>query len=385
MKTTHRRSDWLLTICLCLLAVPTLAADLGVQVADKREIVKPITEGPAAGSDVVSHAFAFTAPKCRYGIGYSGYWSKDGGATATLEGYLGMPLPGSENWYGGGFLDVIANGKSLGNTRPGTPRVVESGARGLIEVLFPAQPTPVRLRFLLEPESDYLACEIAANAPLKSLSLNLRCFPSCFTSWNKKDGWRQVISLSGTLEQGQDATLPAATDNWLFYQDRVFDCAINSTDSAGPCAVLMLPEQTQTARVVVGSYPVSTGIVCKPEQTSVRLAFWDFRKQPNASALAHLREIAPQVADRLRKLDFGDRTVAAFNAQGERAKLEALIAHSSDPAKWKQTLVPMFEAITAALTAHRGGDFIAEQRAAEAIAKYRDGLWDLKFDALLTD
>ena len=79
------------------------------------------------------------------------------------------------------------------------------------------------------------------------------------------------------------------------------------------------------------------------------------------------------------------RTVVAFNAQGERAKLEALIAHSSDPAKWKQALTPMFEAITTALTAYQGGDFVAEQKAAEAIAKYRDGLWDLKFDALLTD
>ncbi|MBU0608297.1 MAG: hypothetical protein KKI08_10430 [Armatimonadetes bacterium] len=375
---------WLVLLGLCAAATPAIAADTGVQVADKGQTVKEITEGPAAGSEVVGHAFVLTNATCRYGINYNGYWSKDGGAKATPEGYLGMPLPGSDNWYGGGFLDVVANGKSLGNTRPLPPRTVEQGDRGLIEILFPTQPTPVRLRFLLEPDTDYLVCEIAANAPLKSLSLNLRCFPSYFTSWNKKDGWRQVISASGMLEQGGDATLQAATDNWFFYQDRVFDFATNA-DSSGPCAVLMLPEQAQSARVVVSSYPVSTGVTCKPDLTSVRLAFWDFRKQPNAAALEHLKAIAPQVAERLRKLDLNDRGVAAFNARGERAKLDELIAHSSDPAKWKQTLVPMFEAITAALDAYKGGDFIAEQKAAEAIAKYREGLWDLKFDALLTD
>jgi len=385
MKMTHRRCCWLLPLYLGALAVPVLAADEGVHVADRGQTVKPITEGPATGSDHVSYAFVLSNATCRYGISYNGYWSQDGGAKATPEGYLGMPAPGGDNWYAGGFLDVVANGQSLGGTRPLTPRAIEQGERGLIEVLFPAQPTPVRLRFLLEPDTDYLACEIAANAPLKSLSLNLRCFPSCFTSWNKKDGWRQVISPSGIIEQGKDATLQAATDWWLFYQDTVLDYATNATDSGGPCAMLMLPEQAQTARVTVTSYPVSTSVACKPDLTFVRLAFWDFRKQPNGPALQHLRAIAPQVADRLRKLDFNDRGVAAFNARGERAKLDELVAHSSDPAKWKQTLTPVFEAIMTALQAYAGGDFIAEQKAAEAIAKYREALWDLKFDALLTD
>ena len=99
----------------------------------------------------------------------------------------------------------------------------------------------------------------------------------------------------------------------------------------------------------------------------------------------HLRAIAPQVADHLRKLDFNDTGVAGFNIRGERAKLDDLIAHSSEPAKWQQALVPMFEAIAKAAEAYRGGDFVAEQRAAEALAKYREALWDLKFDALLTD
>jgi hypothetical protein len=385
MNETCVRRLWVLPLCLAMACTPVLAADPAVQVTDKGPVVKPLTEGASAGSDHVSHTLTLSNGVCRYGISYNGTWDQSGGAKPTAEGYLGMPLPGGDNWYAGGFMDVIANGKSLGGIRPLPLRVVEQGERGLIEVLFPAQPTPVRLRFLLEPETDYLACEIAANAPLTSLSLNLRCFPSYFTSWNKKDGWRQVISPSGTLEQGQDATLQAATDWWFFYQDTVFDAAKNPTESGGPCAMLMLPEQAQTARVVVGSYPVSTGIPFKPGLTSVRLAFWDFRKQPNAPALEHLRGIAPQVADRLRKLDFNDRGVAGFNTQGERAKLDALIAHSSDPAKWRQTLTPVFEAITTALQAYQGGDFIAEQRAAEALAKYREALWDLKFDALLTD
>ncbi|MCE5239475.1 hypothetical protein LLH23_13445 [bacterium] len=384
MKRILATGLWLVLMGMCALAGAAAAAPTGVQVADGGQQIRPVTEGPAAGSDQVGHSLILSNGAVRYGISYNGYWDQQGGAKATAEGYLGMPVPGSTNWYGGGFMDVVANGKSLGNTRPLPLRVVERGERGLIEVLFPAQPTPVRLRFLLEPDTDYLACEVAANAPLTSLSLQLRCFPSYFTSWNKRDGWRQVIGPSGTIEQGKDATLQPAQDWWLFYQDTVFDFATNA-DSAGPCAVLMLPEQAQSARVTVGSYPVSTGLTYKPGLRSVRLAFWDFYRQANAPSLQHLRAIAPQVADRLRKLDFNDTGVSGFNVRGERAKLDDLIAHSSDPAKWKQALVPMFEAIATAAEAYRGGDFVAEQRAAEAIAKYREALWDLKFDALLTD
>jgi len=379
MRHVLASSGLLLLACLVM---PAAHAD--VLVTDNGETSRPVTDGPAKGSDLVSHGVILNNGPTRYGLNTVFYVDKNGVARSADEGYLGMPVPASDNWYGGGFLDVIANGKSLGGTKPLPLRVVERGRRGLVELLFPTSPAPVRLRFLLEQDSDYLACEIASAKPMASLALRLLCFPSYFTAWNHKDGWRQIITPTRTLEQGQNADLPGATDWWLFYQDRIFDVATNA-DSDGPCAALMLPEQVQTIHPDVGSYGVPTSVLCKPALTSLRIAFWDFHQQPNATALKHLRDIAPQVAERLRKLDFNDSRVAAVNAQGERARLDALIAHSSDPAKWQAALMPMFEAITTATQAAQAGDFLAEQKAAEAITKYREALWDVKFDALLND
>jgi len=295
-----------------------------------------------------------------------------------------MPAPTSANWYGGGFLALTVDGKDLGLTRPSL-RVVARGDRGMIEMLFAAAPTPVRLRFLLEPGTDYIACEIAATAPLKSLSLRLNCYPSFFTAWNKRDGWRQVVTPTMTVEQGKEQDLDPAKDAWLLYQDTVFDAAKNPKESAGPCGALILPEQIAAMRAYVSSYPVVTTVTCKPGLTSYRLAFWDFDKQPNAQALEHLKAIGSEVQERLRALDFNDLTVARFDQQAERVTLDGMIARTGAPDKWRQSLVPMFEAIVAAMQAYHGGDFVAEQKAAEAIAKYRDAVWDLKFGALLSD
>jgi hypothetical protein len=378
--------------CACTSVAPSAAEQ--VQVSANKPSIKPVTEGPSAGSDYFSQAFLLSNSLIRYGLSYSGYWDKQGGAKPSPEGYLGMPQPNSANWYGGGFLAIIADGKDLGQTRPAL-RVVETGERGMIEMLFPGEaapstskgtsPTPVRVRYLLEPGSDYLACEIAANTPLKSLSLRLNCYPSYFTSWNKRDGWRQVVTPTVTVEQGQTQDLDPARDWWLLYQDTVFDPARNLKESAGPCGALMLPEQVAAIRVAVSSYPVGTTLTCKPGLTSYRLALWDFNKQPNAAALARLKAGAQDVQERLRGRDFNDQNVARFDAKAERATLDAMIAKTGTPDKWQQSLGPMFEGIVAAMQAYRGGDFVAEKNAAEAIANYREAVWDLRFDALLSD
>ncbi|MEN6641684.1 MAG: hypothetical protein ABFE08_04465 [Armatimonadia bacterium] len=373
---------------VCSLALLALlgSAPAQVQVSEDRKDPSATASTPE-GYQYNQHIFTLTNGLIRYGLSYHAYWETNGpGTKPSPEGYLGMPSPAGMNWYGGGFLNVLINGKSLGNVRPSTLRIVERDERGVVEMLWTPPEGQVRLRFMLLPEKDYLLCELALQPKeeIKKLELALNCFPSFFTSWNKRNGWREVVGPVTTTEQGNQATLDGARDYWLLYQDTVFDFA-KEKDSMGPCGLLFLPEQVTTARLNVTNYPVTTLLSVKPEVRKVRLAFWDFHLKTNAEALAQLRKVEREVTKGLRETDFRDRQVVTYDAARERAELEAMIAKSTEPAKWRKTLVPLGEKIVAALEAMKGGDLGAEQTASQAIAEYREGIWELKFDSLLND
>lgn len=382
----------LLTALLLLapLAGPARGAPPGlVQVTDSGLIREaPPPDQPAlAALQRVRQAFTFANGTARYTLDYHGYWdAKSGAAKPTAEGYLGLPQPSSCNWYGGGFLDVLLDGASLGTIQP-APRLVEQGPRGLAELLWKAPQGQVRLRVLQEPGQDYLAVEVAFAPPAGDhrLTLALRCFPSYFTSWNKRDGWRQVIGPATQVEQGKTAALDPARDPWLLYQDRVFDVALKAADSAGPCALLLLPEQVAALQVAPTSYPVATTLTLKPEVRSARLALWEFPKKTNAESLQRLREGAAAVTARLRALDFGDSQVAACDLARERAALAAMLAKVKEPGKWQPPLAALLDQVEASRQAARNADLEAERAASEALAKYREAVWELRFEALLSD
>jgi hypothetical protein len=381
---------WLLTVVLALL--PGLAVAQAqynqVQVVDSGLTRnEPSGEKGFEGTEYVRHSFTLNNGLIRYMVSYQAYWDPKSDVTKqSPEGYLGMPLPTSCNWYHSGFIAIVLNGQNLGNFRPVSIREIEHGDRGLVEFFWKTAEGQVRLRFLQEPATDYLAAEIAIQPTkeIRSLDVSLRCYPSFFTSAFKRDGWRQVIGPTTTIEQSQTQKLDPAKDPWLLYQDRVFDLATEK-DSNGPCGALWLPEQIKSLQVAPGSYGVPTSISAKPEIRSLRFAFWEFPKKTNADALKLLQQTAPQVTDRLRRLDFGDSRVAALDPAKERAALDAMIAKTADPERWRKQLAPMLEAATTAREALRNNDLSAEQIASEALTKYREAVWDLKFEALLSD
>jgi hypothetical protein len=360
-----------------------------VQVSDPGMKLEPTKDEKFAGLQLGNQALSLSNSLIRYGLSYHAYFDPAGGSAAkpTPEGYLGMPEPSGCNWYSGGFLYLNLNGKDLGTVRPAVVRAVEQGERGQVEIIWAPPEGQVRLRFLLEPKADYLACELALRPTqeIKSLNLSFRCYPSFFTTWFHRDGWRQVVGPTTVTEQDKPAQLDPVKDNWLLYQDTVFDVAKNPTDSAGPCALLYLPEQLTSVQVAPGSYAVGTEVAVKPDVRNLRFAVWEFPQKTNAQVLAELRQTAPQVTARLRQLDFTERDLATFDAAKERATLDALIAKSSDPERWRKSLAPILDKITAALRALQGGDFLAEQTASQAIAEYREAVWGPKFDALLSE
>lgn len=383
MSARHARHGLLLPLVLAL--APCYAAP--VRVSDGGLVKTPGT-GDRAGLEQVSQGFVFANGVVRYQISYHAYWDPAGeGVKQDPEGYLGMPVPTACNWYAGGFLALRCNGLDLGNARPSGLRVVEQGTRGLAEVFWKTPEGQVRLRFLQEAGADYLAVEIATQPAreARSLDLSLRCFPSYFTSWNHRDGWRQAVGPATVTEQGKDAVLDPSRDGWLLYQDTVFDRAKNATDSQGPCAALWLPEQLRSASVQVTNYPVTTALAMKPEVRSVRLAFWDFAGKTNVQALARMKSGAGEVAARLRQLDFRDSQVASFDAAEEQAILQGLLARTPNPDRWIKLLTPLSAEISRGLVSYSGKDLAAEQTVSEALAKYREALWDLRFEALLSD
>ncbi len=379
---------WLLLLLAAASHAP-LAQAAEVRASDEGMKVSDVKEGKFKGHQYGNQSFILDNGLVRYVLSYHAYVDPSLGDKVLQddEGYLGLPGPTSCNWYAGGFLFIRVNGRDIGDVRPSSIRTVENGERGMAQVLWPAPEGQVRFRFLLEPGSDYLACEVAAQPAkdLKDLSLTFRCYPSFFTGWFKRDGWRQVTGPAALVEQGKTADVDPARDSWLLYQDTVFDVAKNPKDSEGPCALLYLPEQVQSVRVAPSSYPVTTDLTVKPAAGKVRFAVWEFPKKTNADALQRMRSGAAAVLERLRGLEFTDRSVAHFDVAKERADLEAQLARASEAAGFRKTVAPLLDQIATALAARQGGDLAAEDRASQLIAQYREASWDLKFDALLSD
>jgi len=372
-----------------LLPLLLLAAALGAEpqratVDTTGVTLKPITSGKHAGMRRAEQTFTFHLDPSRYQVRYHAIVDpKAPDRLAFGEGYLGMPAPSSSNWYHGGFLFVRLNGQEVGHTPLHRACVAETGRRAIADFVWDAPAAVVRVRFAGQPGGDRLLCEIALEPkqPVKSLRIGLRCYPSFFTAWHKRDGNRQVLTPTATLKQGQRPTVPAA-DHWFaVYYDTVFDVARGEGD--GPCALLFDPAAVDKVRFDVGSYAVSTELACKPGTRRVRLAFWDLRGTANAAALASFRASAAKWLADLRGLDFTPAAARAFDPQAELAQLDQL---SRPPAVRKQLgkRADGFRKQIAALAKSEGKLTILQQAHLLGIlADYREFLWELKLAALL--
>jgi len=241
------------------------------------------------------------------------------GKVAPLEGYVGMPAPCSCNWYHSGFLFIRLNGRDIGTTPLSSMMVVESGERAILDLVWRDDAANVRARFVGLPGMDCLLCEVAIE-PLQeitSVGIDLRCYPSYFTSYHKRDGARRIQTPSTLVEQGQDVTVPLADNWWAVYYDEIFDVA--KGEGEGPCSMLIVPPADGEIRFAPGSYAVGTSIALPGETTTVRMAFWDHRGLSNADALALVAEQAEPVRELLAEADFTPAAVTGFDATEARA------------------------------------------------------------------
>jgi hypothetical protein len=325
-----------------------------------------------------------------YTIGYKACVDPaHGGKVAPLEGYLGMPRPCSCNWYHGGFLFVSLDGRDIGSTPLSSMMVAENGERAMLNLVWHDEAADVRVRFVGLPGRQCLICEIAVDPvqEIEAVEVGLRCYPSFFTAWHKRDGARRIQTPARLIQQGETVSVPADENWWAVYYDEIFDVA--KGEGEGPCAMLLPPGQASEIRFAPGSYAVGTEVRCLAASRRVRLAVWDFRGRTNAEALAYVRDTADAVREDLEQMDFTPRSLGDFDVAGAREEAErilesaeareALGAKAQEIEQWLTDYVPVLQ------EGVQTPDVAAEEQLLRALDAYNGFKWDLRIVELLLE
>lgn len=284
-----------------------------------------------SGHERKTMTFSLDSGTIRYAIKY-GYCADKSHApdVAIPEGYIGMPEPRWENWYGNGFLYIIVNGKDIGLTKPSVIRKLEEGERGSVQIVWDRDDVHVRLTFLALVNERALLAEIAvfARTDLKSLSVRLVAYPAAYTT----QGERCVVTPVRSITQVQRAKISPQNEWWLVYQDKKFDRA--KGHAIGGCGAIFLPEEVESAEVNVEVYPIVTEMRCAAGINRFHFAVFDFYDMTNAEAEEFMRANAQRVAKLLRTTDFSCR----YLREDEWKKLKAVVLEALPYAKHNQKL-----------------------------------------------
>lgn len=374
---------------LAVLLTATVCAQDGVGVSLPKPSERKLTSGPHEGHTFREQTASFSTGVREYGISYKACVDPAHAPdVGLLEGYIGMPVPTSCNWYHSGFLFVEINGRDLGPTPLSTMLISEDGKRAMVDLVWHAQVADVRVRFLALPAHDNLLCEVALEPreEITSLTVKLRCYPSYFTSWNKRDGARRVRTPSALVEQGKAQTL-SASENWYgVYYDEVFDVARG--EGEGPCAMMLLPDEASWVSISPGGYSVETAIAYPPETRRLHLAFWDFKGVENAAALERITGRADADRDELKSTDFTPATVAEFDIVAVREQLQQALASAEVRKLLGEKLTAAKEWVDrhAGLAGQPQGQMgiTAQEELLQSADQYRDLMWEVKLAELVS-
>lgn len=375
----------LLAWCLLVmpLAMPLGAAEESVSVLDSGAKTHPGTWECKPGHPIETRSISLENSVIRYSFGYSGCLDPSHGEERpSSEGNFGMPSPTRCNFYAGGFIGVIINGKDAVRHRVISMQTLERGGRGEYQALFAHPDATVGLRLVLLPGSNHVLLCVGwvpnPGATLGPVTIRLTCYPSFFTTFHHRQGERHCRTPRTDEQQVNTLTLQPADDSWLYYYDTVFDVARGEGD--GPCAVLTPPEGWQAGRVVIGDYSVVTTLDYDPAAGQARLGLYDFAGLTNAAALEYLEQHGAADLAELRQLDFRPTPLQTFDAARFRADTERLLAAAGDDG---ERLRPQVEALLAGIGGDPAGDWAAEAELASRLEKSEDLLWELRIFALL--
>ncbi|MBU4459494.1 MAG: hypothetical protein KJ579_02910 [Verrucomicrobia bacterium] len=354
---------------------------------DERIIDSPTAPEHVRGLTGVSHQMDLDSGKVVYGLRYCAAVNpRHSGGAVPGEGYLGMALPSQCNWYYGGFLDLQIDGRAVGTTRLHSLTGRADGPTGHVDFIFDTTQAVVRIRFMVKAGDDalYTQALLEPKAPIKSIRLVARCYPSAFSS----DAERHVLTPVRALEKGRTVDLDLARENWLFYMDRLLDKGVHIAPhtGVGPCAFLWAGGQTARGSIGVGNYGIDTRLDLDPGRRDFRFVFFDYAGRSNAVAEADLKGRADALHRELAAFSFTDPRVAGWAPAERRAEVLALLAKAQDVGEIARRYEQWTEKLAAALARIRAADagsILAEAEASAIVSEWEKGLPELKLRALL--
>ncbi len=370
-----------------LLAVLPAAGEGSVDVRDTGPSRHPATWECTAGHPVEVRDFTIDPGGVAYGFHYSGCQDPSHGEERpSAEGNFGMPRPARCNFYAGGFIGIVINGKDAVRHRVVDMQVIETGPRGSLQLVFAHPDATVGLRLAMLPGGNHLLALInwtpREGATIDTVQVKLTCYPSYFTTFNKREGDRHCRTPRTDEPQGKSLAIEPAQDAWLYYYDTVFDVA--KGEGEGPCATLLASEGLTGGSVYLGGYGVSTTLNYNPAAGQARLGFYDFAGRTNADAQAYLEASGAADLAELQALDFRPEAVRTLDLAKFRAETERYLAEAKDDG---QALRPKLDALLRQLTEQSAkataGDWQAEAALSKLLRDSDDLLWKLRIFAML--
>lgn len=354
---------------------------------DERVINSPTAPEHVRGLTGVSHQMDLDSGKVVYGLRYCAAVNpRLAGGALPGEGYIGMALPSQCNWYYGGFLDLLIDGRSVGTTRLHSLSGRAHGRTGHVDFIFDTTQAVVRIRFVVKADDDALYTQVLLEpkAAIESIRLVARCYPSAFSS----DAERHVLTPARALDRGRTVELDLARETWLLYTDRLLDkgAHIAPHTGVGPCAVLWAAGQTARGGIGVGNYGIDTRFDLDPGRRDFRFVFFDYAGRSNAVAEADLRGRADALQREISTFAFTDPRVAGWAPAERRAEVQALLAKAQDVAEIARRYEQWTEKLAAALARVRAaaaGSILAEAEASAIVSEWEQGLPELKLRAIL--
>jgi len=327
----------------------------------------------------------------RYGLRYSCCpHPSHAPGVATPEGYIGMPLPTSVNWYHNGFLRIVVNGRDIGTTPLAALRRGETGRRGSVQFVWRRADADVRATFLMLPQDPTLYFEATAHpkGELRSLEVALTAYPVAYVS--NADRW--AITPRRGIQQGHKETLDPAAEPWLLCQDHALARSSDTSPHPGGCGLQLLPAEIDEARVEVHSYPVQVHLKAKPGLRRLRLAIWDFHKRTNRDAERWVRSRASATAAALASLDFTNPVLRGEAWPQLRAHLMKILPSAKGYPKLHADVTRHVERVDALLAQLRAAaakgtatPLDAEDRLLESLDALARRRWELEFVALFAE
>ena len=202
--------------------------------------------------------------------------------------------PGSENWYGSGFI-VAMLGAAKSGACPVTMSLIEHGPeRGVVKVTWDMPDGIVEALLELRSGDDKLLLTVKLPEG-KWRAARLLCYPSSFAGgYRQGKAIRKRHSFAATRDitlgekHGVNTTL-ADVEPWVLFADDHFDVAHNR--GSGPCAALYFPHEVSKATAATGNYSCYLTLVPKPDVAALHIVLWDFTGVSNEDALEYMRSI----------------------------------------------------------------------------------------------